>query len=224
MEQTPRANRIHIGIYGRCNSGKSSLINAITGQQTAVVSEVAGTTTDTVNKSMELPGVGAVTFIDTAGFDDTGELGAKRLEQTRKAADRTDVAVIVHAGGEPGAEREWIGLFGERNIPVVLVLNKADLLNDEAAAVSALRAETGINPIAVSALTGKGIGELIAAIAEAGRGATDEVSITGKFTLKEGECMGACGDAPVLLVNNHQMCSWMTTEKIDLMLADLDKK
>ena len=78
MEQTPRANRIHIGIYGRCNSGKSSLINAITGQQTAVVSEVAGTTTDTVNKSMELPGVGAVTFIDTAGFDDTGELGAKR--------------------------------------------------------------------------------------------------------------------------------------------------
>ena len=167
MEQTPRANRIHIGIYGRCNSGKSSLINAITGQQTAVVSEVAGTTTDTVNKSMELPGVGAVTFIDTAGFDDTGELGAKRLEQTRKAADRTDVAVIVHAGGEPGAEREWIGLFGERNIPVVLVLNKADLLNDEAAAVSALRAETGINPIAVSALTGKGIGELIAAIAEA---------------------------------------------------------
>ena len=181
MEQTPRANRIHIGIYGRCNSGKSSLINAITGQQTAVVSEVAGTTTDTVNKSMELPGVGAVTFIDTAGFDDTGELGAKRLEQTRKAADRTDVAVIVHAGGEPGAEREWIGLFGERNIPVVLVLNKADLLNDEAAAVSALRAETGINPIAVSALTGKGIGELIAAIAEAGRGATDEVSITGNL-------------------------------------------
>ena len=76
MEQTPRANRIHIGIYGRCNSGKSSLINAITGQQTAVVSEVAGTTTDTVNKSMELPGVGAVTFIDTAGFDDTGELVA----------------------------------------------------------------------------------------------------------------------------------------------------
>ena len=181
MEQTPRANRIHIGIYGRCNSGKSSLINAITGQQTAVVSEVAGTTTDTVNKSMELPGVGAVTFIDTAGFDDTGELGAKRLEQTRKAADRTDVAVIVHAGGEPSAEREWIGLFGERNIPVVLVLNKADLLNDEAAAVSALRAETGINPIAVSALTGKGIGELIAAIAEAGRGATDEVSITGNL-------------------------------------------
>ena len=167
MEQTPRANRIHIGIYGRCNSGKSSLINAITGQQTAVVSEVAGTTTDTVNKSMELPGVGAVTFIDTAGFDDTGELGAKRLEQTRKA--------------EPSAEREWIGLFGERNIPVVLVLNKADLLNDEAAAVSALRAETGINPIAVSALTGKGIGELIAAIAEAGRGATDEVSITGNL-------------------------------------------
>ena len=142
MEQTPRANRIHIGIYGRCNSGKSSLINAITGQQTAVVSEVAGTTTDTVNKSMELPGVGAVTFIDTAGFDDTGELGAKRLEQTRKAADRTDVAVIVHAGGEPGAEREWIGLFGERNIPVVLVLNKADLL-----AFAAIRGKNEYLPV-----------------------------------------------------------------------------
>jgi small GTP-binding protein len=169
MEHTPRANRIHIGIYGRCNSGKSSLVNALTGQQAAVVSDVAGTTTDAVNKSMELPGLGAVTFIDTAGFDDTGELGPQRLDRTRKAADRTDVALIVHAGGATDIEREWIGRFGERNIPVVLVRNKADLLADGTAELATLRTETGIDPIAVSARTGQGIERLIAAIAEAGR-------------------------------------------------------
>lgn len=179
MEHTPRANRIHIGIYGRCNSGKSSLVNALTGQQAAVVSDVAGTTTDAVNKSMELPGLGAVTFIDTAGFDDTGELGPQRLDRTRKAADRTDVALIVHAGGATDIEREWIGRFGERNIPVVLVRNKADLLADGTAELATLRTETGIDPIAVSARTGQGIERLIAAIAEAGRSAAEEVSITG---------------------------------------------
>ena len=99
MESTPRANRVHIGIYGKCNSGKSSLINAITGQQTAVVSELPGTTTDPVNKSMEVPGLGAVTFIDTAGFDDDSELGERRLEQTRKAADRTDIALVSNLVG-----------------------------------------------------------------------------------------------------------------------------
>ena len=179
MENTPRSNRVHIGIYGKCNSGKSSLINAITGQQAAVVSEIAGTTTDPVNKSMEVPGLGAVTFIDTAGFDDKSSLGQARADQTRKAADRTDVAVIVYAGGELADVRQWIGMFGERNVPVVLVLNKCDELSDVPAAIDNLRAETGINPIAVSARTGEGIKELISAMAEAGRGATEDISITG---------------------------------------------
>ncbi|HIW98292.1 MAG TPA: [FeFe] hydrogenase H-cluster maturation GTPase HydF [Candidatus Tidjanibacter gallistercoris] len=179
MEHTPKANRLHIGIYGKCNSGKSSLVNAITGQQAAVVSDLPGTTTDPVNKSMEVPGLGAVTFIDTAGFDDEGTLGPQRLEQTRKAAERTDVAVIVCTDGEPAVEREWIGMFGERNVPVVLVLGKTDTLADKGATAARLRDATGINPVTVSARTGEGIAELVAAIAEAGRGASDEISITG---------------------------------------------
>lgn len=170
---------MHIGIYGKCNSGKSSLVNAMTGQYAAVVSDVAGTTTDPVNKGMEVPGLGASTLIDTAGFDDAGRLGASRMEQTRRAADRTDVAVIVYAGGDMETELEWIGMFGERNVPVVLVLNKCDAIDDVPAAVGELRAATGINPVAVSARTGQGIPELLAAIADAGRGVADEVTITG---------------------------------------------
>lgn len=179
MEKTPRANRTHIGIYGKCNSGKSSLVNAITGQQAALVSEIAGTTTDPVNKSMELPGLGAVTFIDTAGFDDGSPLGESRMEQTRKAADRTDVAVIVFTGGSIDAEKEWIRIFSERNVPVVLVLNKSDLRTDVAAAAGELHRETGIKPVTVSALTGAGIGELIAALMQAVSIADEELSITG---------------------------------------------
>lgn len=186
MENTPRANRIHIGIYGRCNSGKSSLINAITGQQTALVSEIAGTTTDPVNKSMEVPGLGAVTFIDTAGFDDAGALGAARLEQTRKAADRTDIAVVVLCGGDISEEKRWIELFSEKGIPVVVVLNKSDLLSDSAAIAAEIERETGVKPILTSAKRGEGIKQLIERIAQAGGNAADQVSITGDL-VSEGD-------------------------------------
>lgn len=179
MENTPRANRIHIGFYGKCNSGKSSLINAITGQQAAVVSDIAGTTTDPVNKSMELAGVGAVTLIDTAGFDDGSALGTLRMEQTRRAADRTDVAVVAYAGGDTEQELEWIARFREKGVPVVLTLSKSDTVEDVSEAVARLQRETGIKPVAVSSATGEGVDELLKAIAEAGRASSEEVSITG---------------------------------------------
>ena len=95
MNSTPRALRLHIGFFGRCNAGKSSLINAISGQTVVIVSDVAGTTTDPVVKSMEIGGVGACALIDTAGFDDQSALGDARREQARRAADRSDVAVVV---------------------------------------------------------------------------------------------------------------------------------
>jgi small GTP-binding protein len=95
LNDTPGGSRLHVGFFGRRNSGKSSLINAVTGQKVAIVSDVAGTTTDPVYKAMELRGVGAATLIDTAGFDDEGTLGAMRVEQTEKAATRSDVAVLL---------------------------------------------------------------------------------------------------------------------------------
>ena len=95
LNETPRAERLHIGIYGRRNNGKSSLINAITGQNISLVSDFAGTTTDPVYKSMELHGIGPVVFIDTAGFDDEGELGQMRVERTLDAVDKTDIAIVV---------------------------------------------------------------------------------------------------------------------------------
>ena len=179
MESTPRANRVHIGIYGKCNSGKSSLINAITGQQTAVVSELPGTTTDPVNKSMEVPGLGAITFIDTAGFDDDSELGERRLEQTRKAADRTDIALVVYGTGDSETEDAWVRMFGQRNVPVVAVLNKIDTIENREEFIERMRRRTGMEPVAVSARTGEGIDKLIHRLGELGRGAADEATITG---------------------------------------------
>ena len=95
LNDTPRANRLHIGLYGRRNSGKSTLVNALTGQQVATVSAVPGTTTDPVYKAMELHGIGPVVFIDTAGFDDVGDLGKLRVEKTELAAKETDIALVL---------------------------------------------------------------------------------------------------------------------------------
>ena len=104
LNDTPRAMRLHIGLFGRRNSGKSSLINALTGQHVATVSDVPGTTTDPVYKSMEIHGIGPVVFIDTAGFDDSGSLGALRVERTRDAAKETDIAlVLLSTGADDGA-------------------------------------------------------------------------------------------------------------------------
>ena len=95
LQNTPRANRLHIGLFGQRNSGKSSLLNALTGQQFALVSDIAGTTTDPVYKAMELHGVGPVVWIDTAGFDDEGQLGAMRVQKTEEALGRTDIALLL---------------------------------------------------------------------------------------------------------------------------------
>jgi [FeFe] hydrogenase H-cluster maturation GTPase HydF len=203
-------NKLYIGIFGRRNVGKSSLVNAIAGQQVAVVSHVAGTTTDAVNKPMEIAGIGPVVFTDTAGFDDfDGELGASRLEKTRRAAEKIDIAVVVFDGGFSGVsgisgddfslELEWISDFRARNVPVVAVLGKGDLaaggidaagsaeLADSVAAgfgalTAKIETKTGVKPIMVSARTGEGIDKLLAAIANAKSALkADEESIFGNL-------------------------------------------
>lgn len=129
MNDTPRSERLHIGIFGNRNAGKSSLINALTGQNVSVVSEVAGTTTDPVYKAMELHGFGPVVFIDTPGLDDTGDLGKLRVEKTLEALEKTDVAVLVLDAADVtlGANfDEWRERIKAKNIPIITVVNKCD--------------------------------------------------------------------------------------------------
>ena len=118
MNQAARGERIHIGVFGRRNAGKSSLLNALTGQKAALVCDVAGTTTDPVYQPMELHGAGAVVFIDTAGFDDTGTLGGMRVERTRSAAARADIALILFdeedAGDAAGASEAFLWVLRYR--------------------------------------------------------------------------------------------------------------
>lgn len=128
MQATPRGLRLHIGLFGRRNVGKSSLLNALVRQQVAIVSEVAGTTTDPVEKPMELLPLGPVVFIDTAGVDDDGHLGALRVEKTRRILDRTDLGLIVAADGVWGSFEDALAdEFSRRGTPVIAVWNKADL-------------------------------------------------------------------------------------------------
>lgn len=123
------ANRIHIILLGACNSGKSSLVNMLTGQQTSLVSDIPGTTTDPVLKPMELPGLGACVLIDTAGFGDASELGKSRVEATRKALDRADIAMLLTGHDEAG-ESAWRVELAKRKLPVVEVASKADMHED----------------------------------------------------------------------------------------------
>ena len=156
LTDTPRSNRLHIAFYGRRNAGKSSLINLVTGQQAALVSEHAGTTTDPVIKSMELLPLGPIAVIDTAGLDDEGDLGALRIGRSKEMMDRTDLAVLVIAAdtaGDTSREREWLAELRARKTAVIGALNKTDkLAEDEAEALRAkLEAELGVPFAAVSA-------------------------------------------------------------------------
>lgn len=127
MQKTPKSMRVHIGIFGKRNVGKSSLINIITHQKTSIVSNVAGTTTDAVEKAMEMLPIGPVVFIDTAGIDDVGELGLQRIEKSKKITERTDIAIIVcDYRGFDDYEIELVQTFKEQNIPIISVINKSD--------------------------------------------------------------------------------------------------
>ena len=130
MNQTPASNRIHIGFFGRRNAGKSSIVNAVTGQSLAIVSPVKGTTTDPVYKTMELLPMGPVMIIDTPGIDDEGELGELRVKKTKQVLNKTDVAVLVVDGsvGMTAADQEMERLIRDKNIPYITVMNKADLV------------------------------------------------------------------------------------------------
>lgn len=160
MQKTPRGMRLHIGFFGKRNVGKSSILNQLTKQNISVVSEVAGTTTDPVEKAMELLPLGPVLFVDTAGIDDEGSLGVKRIEKTRKIFDRIDLAVII--SDEPSWDKFEKGLYEEfkqRKIPIIAVINKADLQVIQEKDYSQIK-EFNLEPVIVSAKENTGIEDL----------------------------------------------------------------
>ena len=165
MQSTPKGLRLHIGIFGRRNVGKSSILNALTKQNVSIVSDVAGTTTDPVEKAMELLPVGPVLFVDTAGIDDVGVLGAQRVEKTMKVIERVDLAILVTDDWQ-SFEHELLLLLTQRNTPVIAVANKRDLR--EGNTLENAIAEEGVKyRVPASARTGDGLRELRAAIIDA---------------------------------------------------------
>ena len=190
LVHTPNANRLHIALFGKRNSGKSSLINALTGQDTALVSDTPGTTTDPVQKAMEIHGIGPCLFIDTPGFDDEGELGNRRIERTWKAVEKTDIALLLCAGGgsaeetgEPDFTEElhWLEQLKAKNIPTILLINKADIRKNTASLAIRIKETFGSQPIPVSAKEKTGIELIRQAILEKLPEDFDQQSITGSL-------------------------------------------
>ena len=163
LNETPGSSRLHIGIFGKTNSGKSALINAFTGQDVSIVANVAGTTTDPVYKAMEVHPLGPCIIIDTAGFGDESELGKSRMEKTRLAAEKTDIALLLVAGNGDAAldeeEMHWYRFLKEHGTPVLFVVGKTDIRSDAQVdkLAAAIRGKTGEEAYPVSAKTGEGM-------------------------------------------------------------------
>lgn len=176
---TPTSERVHISLFGRTNAGKSTLMNRLVGYDAAIVSPTAGTTTDPVQKAIEINGLGAAVIVDTPGLDDFTELGGERMARTAKVLDKTDVAIVLFTDEGGDAEYRIIEECRVREIPVILTLNQVDMLptSDDIICAIAERAKSKV--LAVSALTGEGIDELRAAIVSLG--AQEERYITEGF-------------------------------------------
>ena len=158
FNRVPQSERLHIALFGRRNVGKSSLINALTGQQIALVSDVPGTTTDPVIKSMEILPLGPCVLIDTAGFDDSGKVGDLRTERSREVIKQADIAILVTDGSTLDDETAWAGLLKQADVPYVAVLNKVDLLNEvPSTLLDDIAKRLSCEVIAVSALQGIGL-------------------------------------------------------------------
>lgn len=181
LNETPRANRLHIGFFGKRNSGKSSLINAFTSQEISIVSDTPGTTTDPVYKSMEILPLGACVLIDTAGFDDIGELGEIRVEKTRLAAEKTDIAVVLVSGEDFSKEKDWYEYFKERKTPVLICVSKSDTLSGKDEYVKRVKHEFGVSPITLSSYTKEGIEKFKEALMRSIPEDFEAASITGKL-------------------------------------------
>lgn len=177
LRATAKGFRLHIGFFGRRNVGKSSLLNAITQQQVSIVSEVAGTTTDPVEKPMEMLPIGPVLFVDTAGVDDVGALGAQRIEKTRQAIGRTDIGVLVTESGTwTEYEEKLLSEFKSRGIPVIVALNKVDLCRPDIDQLIRFE-QAGLPYVKLVATTGDGLDTLRAKLWESAQPKESEPSV-----------------------------------------------
>lgn len=163
MQTTPNANRIHIAFFGKTNVGKSSLINAIANQTISLVSKEKGTTTDPVKKAIEIHPVGPCLLIDTAGFDDDSILGNERIELTKQVIEQTDIAVLLFGDNSFEKEREWINYLEEKNIPIIFVINKSDIVDSKKITIE-IEKEFKNKPICVSALNKENLDILLSKI------------------------------------------------------------
>ena len=182
MSSTPTSERIHIAIFGRCNAGKSTLANRITGQDVSIVSPQAGTTTDPVQKAMEINGLGAVVIIDTPGLDDTTSLANVRISRTHRVLDKTDIAIILFTEEEHTLE---LGLMKEcrvREIPTIAVLSHIDRIPNYSILQHTLSQRLGQEVHAISALTGEGMEELIHLYVLQKRGSLPRASVSQATT------------------------------------------
>lgn len=164
MQSVSTSERVHIAVFGRCNAGKSTLVNRITGQDLSIVSPLAGTTTDPVQKAIEINGLGAAIIIDTPGLDDTTTLGTERIQRTAKVLDKTDIAIVLVTDTECDAEQRIIEECRVREIPVVVALAHIDRINDYKTIATTLSARLGRKVMPISALTGEGVEALMAEI------------------------------------------------------------
>lgn len=185
LADTPAANRLQIGIFGKTNSGKSSFLNAFTGQEVSIVSDIKGTTTDLVQKAMEISPLGPCVLIDTAGFDDETVLGAARREKTKLAAEKTDIAVIlftISTEFDMKDEIEWYSYFKEKNTPVLAIVNKIDENREAAQAFAGkIEAQIGEAPLLISTRTLEGLEQVKEALARKIPEDFTARSITGSF-------------------------------------------
>lgn len=184
MDQTPRGQRLHISVFGKRNAGKSTLINGLTNQETALVSPVPGTTTDPVYKAMEVPGIGPCVFIDTPGFDDDGELGKKRIEKTSDVLGKTDLALLVVSQEEKitnlEEEKQWMLRLRKEKIPVLVILNAWDVKAKETKALKdQIKKIIGASPLLVNGKEGTGIKEILNGLISMIPEEDHQISITG---------------------------------------------
>lgn len=187
LNETPASNRLHIGVFGKTNSGKSSFINAFTGQEISIVSDIPGTTTDPVSKAIEINPLGACIIIDTAGFDDKTMLGEMRRERTRLAAEKTELAVILLTNEDMEEELEWYTLFKEKNVPVLFLISKADTRDKHDISVisSILQEQTQETPLVISSVTKEGLEQVKDALARKLPENYGTREITGNLVSKE---------------------------------------
>lgn len=179
LNETPQSVRLHIGLFGLCNSGKTSLLNAIAAQNVGIVSETAGTTTDPIYKAMELPGIGPVVIIDTAGFDDRSELGMLRVVKTKEAASSVDIALLLFTGDNLAQEFAWYDKLKQTKAKIIPIISKADMRHNEGKDLAAALRAQGLTALRVSSRTKEGISHLLGEITRSMPEDFDALTLTG---------------------------------------------